>query len=271
MIHFLKFLFSKTFIINLIIAGAILAGGLYGTIWYLDDYTLHGQVLEVPDLNGKYFDLLDSSLNKNEFIPILSDSIYLRGIPTGSIVDQDPKPGKTVKQGRKIYLTIASKQPPKVTMPDLVDLSLRQATSLMETYGLVVGELTYRPDLCANCILEQNYKGETLEAGDKVLGAAIIDLVVGQGLSNELTPVPYLIGMTKKLSSTMLVNSFINMGVAQFDESVLTAEDTLNAKVYKQMPFYSDEPSVQMGSSINIYLTMDTNKVIHTVNPSDSI
>jgi beta-lactam-binding protein with PASTA domain len=271
MIHFLKFLFSKTFILNLIVAGVILAGGLYATLWYLDDYTLHGQYIEVPDLEGKYLDHLDSTLNKNEFTPILSDSIYLSGMPPRSIVDQEPRPGKTVKQGRKIYLTIASQQPPKVTMPNLVDLSLRQATSLMETYGLQVGELTYRPDLCVNCILEQHNNGNPVIAGDKVLGAATIDLVVGQGLSNELTPVPYLIGMSKELSSTMLVNSFINLGVAQFDETVITAEDTLNAQVYKQMPFYSDEPSVQMGSSVNLYLTMDTNKVIHTVNPTDSL
>ena len=53
MVHFLKFLFSKVFIINLLVAIVLLGGGLYLTLDYLDDYTLHGQTLEVPNLEGK--------------------------------------------------------------------------------------------------------------------------------------------------------------------------------------------------------------------------
>ena len=38
MIHFLKFLFSKAFIINLLIAVVLLGTGLFFTLNYLDDY-----------------------------------------------------------------------------------------------------------------------------------------------------------------------------------------------------------------------------------------
>lgn len=272
MVHFLKFLFSKVFIINLLIAIVLLGGGLYFTLEYLDDYTLHGQTLEVPNLEGKEFEGLSEIINGKEFTPILSDSIYLKGIESGTVVDQDPKAGKTVKQGRKLYLTVAAKQPPKVTMPELVDLSLRQATSLMETYGLQVGELIYRPDFCENCILEQKINDEPVEAGARIDGASTIDLVVGQGLSSEMTPVPSLIGVTHEQAKLLLTNSFLNSGGADFDETIITAEDSANAIVYRQLPEYSEEePTVQMGSTVFIYLTTDTNKVNYPVNPTDTL
>lgn len=255
----------------MIIAVALLCGGLYLTLNYLDDYTLHGQTLEVPNLEGKEFDGLVGVLDSNEFLPVFLDSIYLKGIKAGSVVDQDPKAGKTVKQGRKIYLTIASKQPPKITMPELVDLSLRQATSLMETYGLEIGELIYRPDVCENCILEQQINGEPVEAGTKVNGASRIDLVVGQGLSSEVTPVPYLLTLNLEQAKLLLTNAFLNSGGMEFDETVENAEDSARAIIYRQIPAHTEEPSVQMGSTVYLYLTTDTNKVSYPVNSTDSL
>lgn len=36
-----------------------------------------------------------------------------------------------VKKGRKVYLTVASDEPPKVKMPQLQDVSLRQAEIML--------------------------------------------------------------------------------------------------------------------------------------------
>ncbi|KAA3645615.1 MAG: PASTA domain-containing protein [Bacteroidetes bacterium] len=269
---FIKFLFSKTFIINLLIALLLLAGGLYATLNYLDDYSLHGQTLEVPNLEGKNFEQMDTLLNPTEFTAIITDSIYLKDKIVGEIVDQDPKPGKTVKQGRKIYITVAAAEPAKITMPDLVDLSLRQASSLMETYGLVVGKLSYRPDLCVNCILEQQLDGKPIAAGTKILKGIKIDLIIGHGLSNELTQVPYLIGMNTSMAESVLLSSYLNVGAVFYDaDNVLTATDSAQAKVYKQSPFYSEGPTIQMGSSVDLFVTMDTNRIVHTVNPTDTL
>jgi hypothetical protein len=45
----------------------------------------------------------------------------------------------------------------------------------------------------------------------------------------------------------------------------------MHARVYKQIPFPTDEPSINMGSAVDLFLTVDTNRVVHTVNPSDSL
>ena len=50
--HFFRFLVSKVFLINLLIALLLISGGLFATLSYLDSYTLHGQEIEVPELVG---------------------------------------------------------------------------------------------------------------------------------------------------------------------------------------------------------------------------
>ncbi len=269
MSNFFRFLVSKTFLINLIVALFLIGAGIYGTMQYLGDFTLHGKTIVVPNLVNINVYQVDSILNKNEgFSTFISDSSFEKGIEPGIILEQNPAENTTVKQGRKIYLTVASVDPPKVTMPDLVDMSLRQASSLMETFGLTIGELSYQANLCVNCILAQKINGEEVVPGDKVPKGEIIDFIVGQGLGNELTAVPYLIGMEISLAKDLLTSKSLNTGSLLYDpETVLTAEDSAKAKVYKQFPFYSKNPSARMGSSVDLFLTADTNQIIHSVNP----
>ena len=93
-----------------------------------------------------------------------------------------------------------------------------------------------------------------------------------QGLGNELTDVPYLFEFTVDMAQALLQSKSLNLGALLYDETVETAEDSLNAIVYKQMPFYSEAPSVRMGTSIDLFLTTDTNKVVHTVKePQDTL
>jgi hypothetical protein len=73
-----------------------------------------------------------------------------------------------VKPGRKVYLVLNANQPKMIDMPGLVDLSKRQAMSVLEIVGLKVKELQYRPDPCLDCVIEQRYKGLPIAANDKI-------------------------------------------------------------------------------------------------------
>lgn len=267
--NFIRFLFTKSFLINLSIAIALFLALVYFALDYLESYTLHGQTIEVPDYQGRFWS--DTLGEKDtDFELLISDSIFQRGAKKNMILDQDPQPGKTVKKGRKIYLTVTSSQPPTISMPNLVDLSLRQATSLMEIYGIQIGELTYRPDFCTNCILEQRLNGKEIAEGSRIERGVKIDLVVGQGLSKEKVAVPYIIDLTYAMANELLKSKSLNIGSLNFDETVENEEDSLNAKVYKQVPTYTEEPSIFMGSAIDLYLTTDTTRIQHTVNPSEN-
>ena len=253
------------------IAILLIAGGIYGTLYYLEDFTLHGKTLQVPDLVGENISQVDSLLTSDGFSVQVNDSIYVNGKEYGEILEQNPEAKTTVKQGRKIYVSISATAPPKITVPQLVDMSLRQATSLMEIYGLEIGELIYKPDLCKNCILEMQYKGKKIEAETKIDRGEVIDLLIGQGLSNELTSVPYITSLSAQEAEAVLKAKSLNIGSLNFDETIKNAADSVNALVYKQSPLYTDKPSVPMGSPIELFLTLDTNRIQHSVIPTDSI
>jgi hypothetical protein len=103
----------------------------------------------------------------------------------------------------------------------------------------------------------------------------VIDLVLGRGLSSQRTALPRLTGTTLDQARNEILGSSLNLGAYVFDATVLTAEDSLNAFVYKQNPEYHPDASVQLGSAVYIWLTTDTLRILpgtvetDTLNPED--
>ena len=268
---FFRFLKSPVFFLNLFIAILLIVGGVYGMLKYLDTYTLHSQVIKVPSLIGYKVDELGSVVKRMDLQYKVSDSIFIKDKKGGEVLEQHPEEGSSVKSNRTIYVTISAYEPIKIKMPDLVDLSLRQAQTLLQSYGLEVGELEYEKDLCKNCVLEQKIKGEIIEPGKRIMKGTVVDLTVGEGESSELVKVPYCISLTASEASQVLKLSSLNVGALIFDANVESYVDSINAKVYKQIPYFNNNPSVTMGSSVDLFLTLDTTKIIHRINQNDTI
>jgi hypothetical protein len=51
----------------------------------------------------------------------------------------------------------------------------------LKALGLEEGTITYIPNLGKDMVLEMRYKGRSIKAGEKVLKASKIDLVLGDG------------------------------------------------------------------------------------------
>jgi len=103
---FIKFFISKVFFLNLFIALALLTGGLFILDNYLDNLTRHGEKVIVPNVIKKKVNELDSNLISKGFRYEIMDSVWERKLPKGIVIDQKPAPGDSVKEGRKVYLTI---------------------------------------------------------------------------------------------------------------------------------------------------------------------
>jgi len=54
--------------------------------------------------------------------------------------------------------------PEKVAMPDLVDLTFRQAGAKLESFGLKVGHITYEPNMGINMCCPKNERLEVSPA-----------------------------------------------------------------------------------------------------------
>jgi beta-lactam-binding protein with PASTA domain len=192
---------------------------------------------------------LDKFLDGKELHYEIVDSIYNLKLTKGTVIDQDPLPGATVKNGRTIYLTVNAILSQKVAMPNLVDLSLRQSKSLLETYGLKVGILRYVEGLPP--VIAQMYKGQKIVPGTMIDKGSEIDLVVGRGGGRGLIPIPDLFGLTIIEARAVLAGSNLVLGSYLPDA---TGQDTAFAKIYKQTPGINEE-GLYSGASIDVLIT----------------
>jgi len=256
-----KFLTSKYFFKNLGLAIAIALIILMLTILWLSIYTRHGQSRPVPDLYGLTIGEAEKIVKENKMRFQVNDSVYTNVVPRGAVLEQNPPAGFGVKKNRRIMVTINAFNPEMVEMPDLLELSKRQALALIESSGLETGKLNYKPDLAVDYVLEQLYHGKAIEPGDSIQKGSVIDLVLGKGLSNTRTPVPDLTGMKIEEARTNILSSSLNIGTFSFDNTISTAADTARAFVFKQNPAYTGETTLQLGSEIYVWFTTDSMKL----------
>lgn len=102
----LKFIFSKLFLINLVAAIILIIIAFYSFSSYLTSYTLHGESVTVPSLEGLSEEEVATLLNEKELRYEILDSIYVEKQPKGIVIDQNPKAESFVKKNRKIYITV---------------------------------------------------------------------------------------------------------------------------------------------------------------------
>lgn len=253
----IAFLKSRWFLINLTIAGIVVVGGTYGVLAYLDGYTQHEIKLTVPDFAGYKLRELDEVFKENKLRYQIIDSLYDPVREKGVVIDQIPEPEEEVKENRTIYLTVNAQLPPMVKMPNLVNMSKRQALSVLDIVGLKVKSFEYRPDICTDCVLQQKFDGEEIEEGTLIYKGERLTLVLGEGRGGQRTSIPYLKGLTFTEAKNLLRTYSLEVGVSIY-EDCKTAEDSLAAQVYRQVPEYIVNGRISMGSEIDIWLSTDT-------------
>jgi len=248
-----KFLTSKVFLLNLL-GALVFLFLLFGfTYKWLDSYSNHGSTVTVPDLRGLKFSTAENFLKDKALrIKIADSSVFDLEKPPGTVIEQDPVPSEKVKENRTIYLSITKTTPPKIKMPNLTDVSYRQAEAILISYGLKAGQITYKPDLCKNCVLSFEVNGKHLKPGEELSKGTVIDLIVGDGFGNTKVNVPQLYGLSLDEALFVLKGSSLNTGSVIFDGSV---RDSSKAIVYKQNPPYGSSSLISEGEGVDIYLT----------------
>jgi beta-lactam-binding protein with PASTA domain len=245
---FLRFLMSKKFFKNLLLAGVILVVIFFALIQFLKIFTHHGEELEIPSFYGKTISQIDSLGYFDQFDFFVIDSMYSDTEPKGSVVIQNPIPGSIVKKGRNVYVTIVASTPELVYMPDLKFLTLRQAINVLASSKLQTGKLIYQPSFDKNAILEQFFEGDTVFPGDTLVKGSVIDLVIGSGDRNYKIPVPMLIGLSRQEAIREINMASYNLGSEFYLDSI--ADSNL---VYMQDPMFDSELAHYPGDSIHLW------------------
>lgn len=226
---------------------------------FLSIRTRHGKEVTVPDLSGLSVSDAGRTASAATLRVTVADSVYMKRVARGAVVSQLPRAGAKVKPGRKIALTVNSQVPKKVTMPNLIHVSLRQAKAELSAKGLVLGRLKYVSDIATNNVLQQQYRGSDIEPGKQLYSGSVIDLVLGLNGTDAMTYVPNLTGYKYLSAIDAIQDNSLNVSAVVFDKSVRTYADSLAATVYSQRPVATGSPVV-MGTSVTVYLKLNADE-----------
>lgn len=251
--NFWKNSFGGFVLKRLILATVIFVALAWASLIAIDVYTHHGETEIVPDLRGLYVEEADQILQNHSLYSLVIDSVFVSDKKLGTIIDQIPGVNATVKRNRPIYLIINSRQVHKVPVPDVNDVSYRQADAILKSIGLSVSSVEYSPSEYKDLVIAVRYRGRNISAGMRVPEGSSLVLVVGSGLGNSESIVPVLKGLGLEDGRNLALQDSMVIGAVEYD--VEPAGNEADYIIYRQRP--SAGKSVPTGTRIDVWMSKD--------------
>ena len=246
-------------LINLLAGIFVAVAAVLIVIFSLRHYTQHGVEIVVPNITSMYLEEAKIVVASEGLRLEVIDSTYSQKTPLGTIVEQNPQAGAKVKQGRPIYVIQNAHMRKPVILPNLQDLSLRQAETTIQSIGLTIDNIIYEPSTYKDIILEVRCADTTIYAGTRLQEGSAITLVVGQGQGTQDVNVPNIVGMPLAEAQSWLRSSSLRVGMIEYDVEP-TEENKLQYIIYSQEP--KDGTIIVEGSAVDIKLSLNREKAI---------
>jgi len=185
-----------------------------------------GNERELPDVIEMTLDQATNVLEKEGFNVIIKDSLYDATHPLGTVIEQNPYPYATVKEGRRIYLTISIGDKP-IIMPKLIGSSPRDAELTIKSYNLKMGSKSYMP---SDIYLEGTVIGQSYPQGQQIKPNTRINITISLGKLKEEKTVPSIVGKSLYEAKQSLRMNKLKIGEITYEER----ENILPETVLKQ-------------------------------------
>ena len=126
-------------VVALLLLGVVFALGFFGVNIYMEHFTGHENEVQVPDIEGKLFDVARKECRGMNLYVQEVESQHSDTIEKGVIISQKPRAGFTAKSGRAIEVVVSA-GPETVDVPSLFNLSVTEATDVLVAAGLKPGQ-----------------------------------------------------------------------------------------------------------------------------------
>ena len=147
----------------------------------LDVYTLHNQTITVPAVKGLSIEEASVFLKNSELRYQVIDSIYSNEVKPGTIAEMIPTFGSKVKRGRIIFITLNAKNAQSAAIPDVKNMSYREAYSRIRAQGFTSVTTKYIPGRYKDLVIDIELNGRSLESGIFVPLSSALILTVSDG------------------------------------------------------------------------------------------
>lgn len=179
--NFFVKLIKNPYVLNLLLAVVVACALIYGTLVWLDKYTRHNEAVVVPDVKGLKIEEAAEFFKNNNLRYNVIDSVFSKDVDPGAIVELVPSAGSKVKEGRIVFITVNALTSQMATIPEVEDLSFRQAYALLKARGFEKVEIEYVPGGFKDLAVSVDLRGRTLAKGEHVPLTAPLVLKVSSG------------------------------------------------------------------------------------------
>ena len=178
---FLGKIFKLPVYIHLLAVIGVTCLTVYIVLKSIDSYTNHNQAVNVPDVRGLQIEDAAPFFEKNLLRYTVIDSIYSKAAIPGAIVELLPEANSKVKKNRLVYITINAKTEETAPIPEITDISYRQAYALLKARGFLDVESKYVTGEFRDLTVGVEYGGKMIEEGTPVPLTAKLILVISDG------------------------------------------------------------------------------------------
>jgi beta-lactam-binding protein with PASTA domain len=236
---------------------------VFGSIFYLNFATNHGEKIPVPNLVGLSSEEAKKKIEDLGLQYEILDSVYdpnspLFKKPEGTVFEQVIEPTSSsnvyVKSGRIIGIRL-TKKTQLVEMPNLVFKQIHFAQSILDGRGLRF-IIRYRQSEESNgSVIDQLYNGKKITQGTRIPIGSLIILVVGQLDIGIPFQIPNLVGLYRdealKILDSLKISSY-NVVCAD----CFTHEDSISALIFYQSPEYLEGENVFKSSHFSFSMSV---------------
>ncbi len=212
-------------IVMLITVGILLSFLLIGSA-LLNKNGGEGQVRYVPSITGKALSEAADSARAMGFILSVRQRVVRDDIPADTVIAQEPKAGNQGRKGDTIYVDVSA-GPATVEAPILDGLTVDEATSAADDWGLSIAGVTYEQD---DTVEPGKVIRQSPEAGTEMYVGDEIHIVVS-GVQEDMTIMPSLVGDAVDNATRRLREAGFTQVYVHTEQS-----DELPGRVIRQLP-----------------------------------
>jgi beta-lactam-binding protein with PASTA domain len=228
-----KYITSKPLWANILVALGLVVVLMFLFFGTLSWMTRYGKTERVPTVVGQNTTAAIKLLEDKGFEVVIQDSIFIDSLARNAVIRQLPEGDALVKSGRTIYLTVNRFVAPQVEMPNLAGFSIKSAEMYLQSLGLKLGYVTFKPDIARNSVLEQLYNDQPIAPGTRIPIGSMISFVLGSGEGGSEINVPDLMGMTVNEARAYLSPLGVSVGNVTATGPI---DDSLSAYIVRQSP-----------------------------------
>ncbi|WP_195909900.1 PASTA domain-containing protein [Bacteroidetes bacterium endosymbiont of Geopemphigus sp.] len=217
--------------VNLLLAIGLVYALAWMTFRWLASYTRHDVYIKIPDLSSLDLKQALLLLEREGLEYNVDTTRYDPVFEPYKIFVYAPEVGDHVKPGRHIFIRANAGGFKPIPLPEVVQTNERIARTRLSESNILIGQVTYVPDIVKGIVLKVLHAGHEIQSGTMLPYQAKVDLLIGRGYTKDI-PVPDLTEMDLTSAKELLQAKNFLLGEVMYDSS----ENTQNPRIYRQDP-----------------------------------